>query len=242
MRHLYRAGPESRIVLGVQWSAMSPSTTHSDIAGREPAESRAMEVVVFDFDGTITTDDTFRLFLSYYRGAANYAVKILSLMPTFVAYSFKAIDRNMVKANVIRRFFKGEPMSRIQARADSFAKDVIPGLIRPAAAEALERAKLREKQGFESLYICSASIGPYLRPYFLQHGITNILATELKSESGVCSGEIDGYNIWGAGKVRRILAEFAPNDVIIKEAYGDSRGDRELLNAAKASFYRPFRV
>ena len=221
---------------------MSPSAVRSEAASGEPTKPQEVEVVVFDFDGTITTDDTFRLFLSYYRGATNYALKILSLLPVFAAYGLKIIDRNAVKAKVIRRFFKGEPMSHIEARADSFAKDVIPGLIRPDAKKALESAKLREKQGLESLYICSASIGPYLRAYFLQYGITNILATELKSESGVCSGEIDGYNIWGAGKVRRILAEFAPNDVTIKEAYGDSRGDRELLNAAKASFYRPFRV
>ena len=205
-------------------------------------ENAKASIVVFDFDGTITTDDTFRLFLSYYRGRLNYAAKIFTLLPTFFMYGLRLIDRNRVKAHVIRRFFRGETMSHIEARAEAFANDVIPGLIRPAAQEALERAKMREKQGYESLYICSASIGPYLRSYFLRHGITNILATELKSESGVCSGDIDGYNIWGAGKVRRILAEFEPKDVTIKEAYGDSRGDKELLNAAQASFYRPFRL
>jgi phosphatidylglycerophosphatase C len=205
-------------------------------------QETSVPVVVFDFDGTITTDDTFRLFLSYYRGPVNYAVKIASLLPVFAAYGLRLIDRNKVKEHVIRRFFKGEKMSFIEARAKTFADEVIPGLIRPAANEALERAKMREKEGHESLYICSASIGPYLRAYFMRHGITNILATELKSESGVCNGEIDGYNIWGAGKVRRILAEFEPKDVTIIEAYGDSRGDRELLNAAKASFYRPFRL
>lgn len=209
-------------------------------AGRETSGS--VNIVVFDFDGTVTTDDTFRLFLRYYKGAVNYTLKIVSLLPVFAAYGLRLIDRDAVKAHVVRRFFKGEKMSRIEARAEMFAKDVIPALIRPAAAEALERAKVREKQGYETLYICSASIGPYLRAYFLQSGIKNILATELKSESGVCSGEIDGYNIWGAGKVRRILAEFEPDCVIIKEAYGDSRGDRELLNAAEASFYRPFRL
>ena len=221
---------------------MGTAPSKSDDVTQACDETAQTEIVVYDFDGTITTDDTFRLFLSYYRGRANYAVKIITLLPVFAAYGLRIIDRNKVKAHVIRRFFKGEQMSHIEARAAEFARDVIPGLIRPAAAEALEQAKKREKQGCESLYICSASIGPYLRAYFLQHSITNILATELKSESGVCTGDIEGYNIWGAGKIRRIFAEFEPNGVIIKEAYGDSRGDRELLNAAKASFYRPFRL
>ena len=221
---------------------MSRSALNHTQDGRKTAQNGAESIVVFDFDGTITTDDTFRIFLKYYKGLANYAFNIILLLPSFVAYGLRLIDRNVVKARVIKRFFKGESQSQIEERAQSFAKTVIPGLIRPAAKAALERAKLREKQGYESLYICSASIGPYLRAYFEPQGINKILATELVSESGVCRGEIDGYNIWGAGKVRRILAEFEPEDVIIKEAYGDSRGDKELLNAAEASFYRPFRL
>ena len=42
--------------------------------------------------------------------------------------------------------------------------------------------------------------------------------------------------------MRRILAEFAPQPVKIMEAYGDSRGDQEMLHAAEASFFKPFRV
>jgi phosphatidylglycerophosphatase C len=65
---------------------------------------------------------------------------------------------------------------------------------------------------------------------------------ELKTESGVFSGEIEGYNVWGENKIRRIYDAFHSGTVHIAQAYGDSEGDRELLNAAKASFYRPFRV
>lgn len=221
---------------------MTRSAPNQTFDTLETAHVGAQNIVVFDFDGTITTDDTFRLFLKYYKGLANYIFNIILLLPKFAAYGLRVIDRNAVKAHVIRRFFKGESQDEIEGRAQSFAKTVIPGLIRPAAQAALERAKLREKQGYESLYICSASIGPYLRAYFEPQGINKILATELVCESGVCRGEIDGYNIWGAGKIRRILAEFESEDVIIKEAYGDSRGDKELLNAAQASFYRPFRL
>lgn len=221
---------------------MHDAPSHDQSEAISPSDSAVARIVVFDFDGTITTDDTFRLFLKYYKGPVSYGLKILSLLPIFMAYGLRIIDRNKVKAHVIRRFFKGEAMASIQNRADSFASDVIPGLIRPAAEDALIKAQKQEKSGGDSLYICSASIGPYLRAYFEPRGVNKILATELKSESNICSGEIEGYNIWGEGKVRRILAEFAPQEVNIIEAYGDSRGDRELLNAAEASFYRPFRL
>ena len=199
---------------------------------------KSVEINVFDFDGTITTKDTFALFLRYYAGTPKWAAKILILLPIFSAYGLKIIDRNAVKAHVIRRFFKNALKDKLDSKAEQFATDVIPNLIRPQAQACLNTKKLNP----ESLYICSASIAPYLRAWGRTQDIHNILATELDSDGSRYTGEIKGWNIWGEGKVRRILAEFAPNPVRIMEAYGDSRGDRELLHAAKASYYRPFRL
>jgi len=199
----------------------------------EPAE-----IVVFDFDGTITTDDTFRLFLRYYAGTAKWVVNILLLLPIFIGYGLKIVDRNQAKIHVTRRFFKNAPTAKLNARATDFAKEIIPGLIRPQAQACLDS----KKTDSESLYICSASIAPYLRAWGESQNIHNILATELETDGDRYTGEIKGWNIWGEGKIRRILAEFAPHPVHIMEAYGDSRGDREMLHAAKASYYRPFRL
>lgn len=196
------------------------------------------EIVVFDFDGTITTKDTFALFLRYYAGTVTWIFNILRLLPIFVAYAVKLIDRNVVKVHVIRRFFKGAPVEKLDGMAAKFAEEVIPGLIRPGAVVALDDVKKRS----ESLYICSASIAPYLKFWGRSQNIHNILATELQISKGVYTGEIEGWNVWGEGKVRRINAEFAPDPVRIVEAYGDTRGDREMLHAADVSHWRPFRV
>jgi len=197
-----------------------------------------VEIIVFDFDGTITTDDTFRLFLRYYAGNLNWALNILLLLPIFIGYGLKIVDRNQAKIHVMRRFFKNASTAKLNARAAEFAKDIIPGLIRPQAQACLDS----KKNDLESLYICSASIAPYLRAWGESQNIHNILATELESDGDHYTGEIKGWNIWGEGKIRRILAEFAPQPVKIMEAYGDSRGDREMLHAAEASYFRPFRL
>ena len=197
-----------------------------------------VEIIVFDFDGTITTDDTFRLFLRYYAGTLKWSANILLLLPIFIGYGLKIVDRNQAKIHVMRRFFKNAPVARLNARAADFAKEIIPGLIRPQAQACLDS----KKSDPESLYICSASITPYLRAWGESQNIHNILATELESDGNHYTGEIKGWNIWGEGKIRRILAEFAPHPVKIMEAYGDSRGDREMLHAAEASFFRPFRL
>ena len=197
-----------------------------------------VEIVVFDFDGTITTDDTFKLFLRYYAGNLKWAANILLLTPIFIGYGLKIVDRTQAKIHVTRRFFKNAPIARLDAKAAEFAKEIIPGLIRPQAQVCLDS----KKSDLESLYICSASIAPYLRAWGESQNIHNILATELESVGGRYTGEIKGWNIWGEGKVRRILAEFAPHPVRIIEAYGDSRGDQEMLHAAEASYFRPFRL
>ena len=197
-----------------------------------------IEIVVFDFDGTITTDDTFRLFLRYYAGNLKWIANILLLLPIFIGYGLKVVDRNQAKIHVMRRFFKNASVAKLNARAAAFATEIIPSLIRPQAQACLDGKKIHP----ESLYICSASITPYLRAWGESQNIHNILATELETDGDRYTGEIKGWNIWGEGKMRRILAEFAPHPVKIMEAYGDSRGDREMLHAAEASFFQPFRL
>ena len=223
-----------------QYSVESGNLAYPDLDSFMTTADKAapVEIVVFDFDGTITTDDTFRLFLRYYTGNLKWAVNILLLLPIFIGYGLKVIDRNQAKIHVMRRFFKNASVAKLNARAAAFATEIIPSLIRPQAQACLDSKKTHP----ESLYICSASITPYLKAWASENRIDNVLATELESNGSTYTGEIKGWNIWGEGKVRRILAEFAPHSVNIIEAYGDSRGDRELLHAAQASYYRPFRL
>ena len=205
-------------------------------------------ILAYDFDGTITTRDTFALFLRYYAGTPRWAGNILRLLPTFVAYKLGRVDRHAVKRAVVKQFFAGEDAVNVEAKAECFARDVIPGLVRPAALAQLRAIMAGPEDKRESLYICSASIGPYLRHWAKGVGIApdHVLATEMAVESHdgkeSMSGLLHGYNVWGSNKVRRISDTFAPQSVRILESYGDTRGDREMLHAAQASFFRPFRV
>jgi len=209
-----------------------------------PKIDKEYEIYVFDFDGTITTRDTFALFLRYYAGTARWALNITKLLPTFAAYKLGRIDRHAVKQAVINRFFAGELAETVDARATQFAKDVIPQLIRPGAQQRINELLNSPKCGAESLYICSASIGPYLRAWASSCGVheQNVMSTELSVDNNRITEGLFGYNVWGSNKVRRIFDQFTPHSVKIVEAYGDTRGDREMLHAAEASFFQPFRV
>lgn len=224
LRHIFGVDKESKDKTGTPPKELSPQNG----------------LIIFDFDGTITTKDTFALFLRYYAGFWRWLKNILILLPVFISYKLGRIDRHAVKAAVIKRFFSNAEVSDIEKRAQTFAREVIPNLIRPQAMECF-RAKMAEA---DRVYICSASITPYLHYWAdsLDFPRENVLAVELGESSGILSGEIKGYNVWGENKIRRIFETFGSDSVQIAEAYGDSEGDRQLLNAAKASFFRPFRV
>ena len=70
------------------------------------SESDVKGVYIFDFDGTVTTDDTFALFLKHFAGPIGWLWRIILLLPTFITYKLDLISRDEVKIRVIRRFFK----------------------------------------------------------------------------------------------------------------------------------------
>ena len=55
-------------------------TTHTE------HQSGASPVVAFDFDGTLTTRDSFKAFLRWKAGAAGYAIGLIRLAPSALAW------------------------------------------------------------------------------------------------------------------------------------------------------------
>lgn len=197
-----------------------------------------VELIAFDFDGTITTKDTFALFLRYYAGTTRWALNLIMLLPGFIAYGLRIIDRNAVKKQVVSRFFGGESQAGVKARAERFAREVIPGLVRP---DALAEVKAKLARG-EAVALVSASINDYLDVWAQDNGILKVIATRLAANGDVLTGALDGPNCWGEGKLASIAAEMSPKNYVIAEAYGDSEGDKPMLVAAKVTFWQPFRV
>ena len=200
--------------------------------------AKPLQVIAFDFDGTITTKDTFALFLRYWAGTPRWLFNLLKLMPVFCAYALKLIDRNTVKEHVVRTFFKNASEEMLKTRANQFAEDIIPKLIRPEALKTLKKKNVAPN----SLYIVSASMNHYLDVWAKNNGITHVIATNLQVVDGYLTGELSGPNCWGPGKITKIAAEMAQTPYVLAEAYGDTRGDREMLHAAQESYYKPFRL
>ncbi|MDR3055296.1 MAG: HAD-IB family hydrolase [Zoogloeaceae bacterium] len=194
-------------------------------------------IAAFDFDGTITTRDTFLAFLARVFGKPKLYGALFCLSGEALRVWLGRASRDRFKALLMGRLFSGcavAELRRIGAEHAAF----ITRWCRPAA---LERIRWHKEQGHR-LVMVSASLSFYLEPIARQLGFDDLLCTELASTEGVCSGELQGENCRAAEKVRRLQSLLGALDDYEIYAYGDSDGDTEMLAAADHPAFKPFRA
>jgi len=192
-------------------------------------------VAAFDFDGTLTRRDTLLPFLLHTLGAPAVMWHALILSPTLAGYSLRLIRNDIAKERVFARTISGIDIEVLRGKAAEFAEQELPKLIRP---EALRRFDWHKKQGHRCVVI-SASLDLYVKPWALKAGFDDVMASRLETrEDGTVTGKLPGGNCFGIEKIRRLEALLGARSGYTLYAYGDSRGDRELLAAADHAYYR----
>lgn len=193
-------------------------------------------LVLFDFDGTITTRDTLIEFVKFYRGQDGYLLGMLMLTPVLGLYALKMIPNWKAKQFFLSRYFGGESIDEFDKKGRAFADQVIDSLVRPGALEAIEQYKQRNA----TIAVVSASAENWVKPWCDRHGLI-CLATRLEVHDGKLTGKIEGRNCYGDEKVCRIKEQFSLDSFSTVIAYGDSSGDREMLALAHERHYKPWR-
>jgi len=194
-------------------------------------------VAAFDFDGTLTQRDTMFPFLLHVAGWGAFVRQVSLLAPTLAGYGLGIVRNDIAKERVFTRFLSGMDLIELQRKAEQFSVQKLPGLLR---AEAMQRLAWHKKQGHRCVVI-SASLELYVRPWALATGFDDVLATRLETqEQNRITGKLSGENCFGSEKVRRLEVLLGPRSDYTLYAYGDSRGDRELLSGADHAYYRQF--
>ena len=217
---------------------MSQERPAREIDAARPALETPPEppIVAFDFDGTLTTRDSFTAFLKWRAGPTRYVLGFLRLVPSAAAYLFHR-DRGRIKAAAVREYLRGVPRERLEADARDFVERFSGSLLRPDAVAAWERWRREPVR----LVIVTASPHLLVAPFARQLGADAVLGTELAFDAhDRVTGGFLTPNCRGAEKVVRLKAAFGPN-LTLKAGYGDTSGDREMLAMAEISGYRVFK-
>jgi phosphatidylglycerophosphatase C len=200
-------------------------------------QSNKPVVAAFDFDGTLTHRDTLFPFLLQVAGPLKFSIKFLSLLPTLTLYALGMMKNDIAKIKVLQRFLADMDMAALQQQALQFAENKLPSLLR---SEAMQRLAWHQEQGHRCVVV-SASLEIYLRPWASKVGFSDILGSKLTLQAdGTTSGNLQGENCFGPEKMHRLQALLGRRDEYILYAYGDSRGDKELLSAADYPYYKKF--
>ena len=92
-------------------------------------------LALFDFDGTITTKDTFTSFVKYYHGSVKFTAGFAFFSPLLVLMKLGVYDNELVKNMVFSYFFKGEDEHEFNEKCTRYCTEVLPNLIRDGAIE-----------------------------------------------------------------------------------------------------------
>lgn len=193
-------------------------------------------VAAFDFDGTLTLGDTLLRFMRHTLGRRRLLVALFLTAPWLALYALRLYPNYRAKQRLFARCFAGYTTIAFEKAALRFAESYAPRLLRPEAISTLQHL---QEQG-ATIYIVSASMEAWVRPFLKQIPNLTFLTTQPEIIKGHLTGRFVGANCYGAEKVRRLLAAAPDREAYKLLAFGDSRGDRELLALADESYYRCF--
>jgi phosphatidylglycerophosphatase C len=191
------------------------------------------ELALFDFDKTITTRDSFLDFLTFTVGYKSFLTGILILSPLILSYKMGFASNSKAKEIMFAHFFRGWPIQEFKKAASDYSNLRLPDIVRRTA---VERIVWHKSQGHK-VVIISASIDLWLDNWCKQHDLL-LIATELQYKDEKLTGHFSTANCYGAEKVNRLNKRLNLADFDYIYAYGDNRGDREMLQLANEKYYK----
>jgi phosphatidylglycerophosphatase C len=216
---------------------MAQDRTGFDANASEIAAGHEPPVVAFDFDGTLTIRDSFTAFLKWRVGPRRHAIGLLRLIPAALVYVVRR-DRGRIKAAAVREFLRGVSRAQLETEARAFAEQQSRSLLRPDAVSAWKRwrgARVR-------LVIVTASPTLVVAPFARGLGADLLIGTELAfDDQDRVTGGFASPNCRGPEKMKRLKAAFG-DGLVLRAAYGDTSGDREMITAAEIAGYRVFKA
>lgn len=192
-------------------------------------------IAFFDFDDTISHGDSLWHFLKHSFSPLKLGLTFARISPSMILYKLKLMRNDKAKSHLFRAFFSDFKTEAFDKLAQDFANNKLDKMIKQSA---LDRIRWHQQQGHEVVVVSASPIN-WLEPWCVKQGI-KVIGTQLKSESGKITGEFVGANCYGKEKENRIHKAYNLEDYESVYAYGDSKGDKEMLALADHSFYRSF--
>jgi len=189
-------------------------------------------VAVFDFDGTLTTCDTFVRFIRYVFGPWRCYWGFLQYAPLLLLMKLHVYSNSKTKEKIFSYFFRGKKYGWFREQCNAFAKENTD-IIRK---DSINKVKQYCEEG-ATVYVISASIEEWITPFIARLRL-KVIGTQVEiGDDGRLTGKFATPNCYGVEKVKRLFALESNRDSYELHAYGDSAGDQAILEEADKAIW-----
>lgn len=193
-------------------------------------------LVVFDFDGTITFKDSLPEIIKFQKGILAFWMGVIILSPVLVLFKLGFIPNQRAKEYVLSFFFKNDDLKRFQKKCTRFSLERLPQIVKESALECIQK----HQESGDRVMIVTASAENWLSSWCEKMKV-ELIASRLQIKNNRLTGKIEGTNCFGPEKVKRLTEKVDIKSFDKIYVYADSKGDKELLDVADYPFYKSFK-
>jgi phosphatidylglycerophosphatase C len=194
-----------------------------------------VSLVLFDFDGTLTTRDTIWPFGAFLvqRAHGNSYAKAAWLLFLLAGLKIRALSNHQFKERFCTLLLRGRSEQEIRGLVKLFADSVVGGMLNRQLVDALRQHQCSG----DDVYLLSSNFSLVLQPWQEAWAVVGVIATEAETQNGQFTGRIIGRACDGQEKLARALAMFGDERLEQATAYGDSRSDRYIMESVKKAIW-----
>ncbi len=192
------------------------------------------KVVIFDFDGTITTEDSFNRLLKYTFGKTRFTLGMLKCSPYIFLYKMGIVTNAKIKDKIFKTFFKNKTYEFYEESVQKYLKKDLNNII---SKEMQDRIKFYHDEGYKTI-ILSASFSEWVASWAKENFIDIVVTSKYKCNKN----NLNDFNIieekscYGKNKIKMLndVIDLKKYDHIV--AYGDSKSDMYFINLADEKY------
>lgn len=184
-----------------------------------------MRTVLFDFDSTLTTKDTFRPLARHF--ARNNFFKLWLIYFLLTLYKIKLIKDKPLKEIFLKLFAKNLNQAQMGKKISAFIEKILPPFLNKATLDILNR---HLKAG-DRVFLVSANFDFFLEPIVKRWELQGLICTETQKINSCFTGKIIGPTCKGRDKLNKVINTLGETELKNTIAYGDPEDELLLSNA-----------
>jgi HAD superfamily hydrolase (TIGR01490 family) len=194
-------------------------------------------LALFDFDGTIIRGDSFSQFLRFSQNKrGKFLFGIVIFLPLYLFYFAGILSEEWIKETHLKFFCGGWSEEFFTQKCQEYCSKALPPHIKESAMKSIQWHK---DKGHE-VVVVSGTLDRIILPWCKSQHVS-LIATRIEIRNHHVTGRITGDNCTGSEKIRRISEQYDIKAFDSIYAYGNSRGDREMLGISNYPFFKNFK-